>query len=207
MRHVFYLALAVGLSGIVAGPTPVEAQTAPADRAATIPPQAGQEPAAPAVEPPPPPPPPADPVAAAILQRAADVREKMPPRERQERAELAAFYTARSGEPLWLSAGVFTPRAEQTAAEIRRADDWGLRAADFDLPAIAAGARATDLAAAELQMSLAVLKYARHARGGRMDPTQLSNYIDRTPPLPEPKAVLEGIAAAAEPDAYMRGLH
>ena len=56
-------------------------------------------------------------------------------------------------------------------------------------------------------ISLAVLKYARHARGGRMDPTFLSKYIDRKPPIADPGRVIEETAKASQPDAYLRGLH
>jgi Putative peptidoglycan binding domain/Scaffold domain len=55
-------------------------------------------------------------------------------------------------------------------------------------------------------LSLTALKYAR---GGRItDPaTQLSSYLDRKPQLIDAKDVVEKIAAAGEPDAYLRGLH
>ena len=52
-----------------------------------------------------------------------------------------------------------------------------------------------------------MLKYARHARGGRLDPPTLSPIIDRRPHIYEPKSVLEAIAANDAPDAYLRGLH
>jgi L,D-transpeptidase YcbB len=131
----------------------------------------------------------------------------------EERAALAAFYESRGAQPLWVKGGGLSPHAELAILEITRADEWGLRAADFALPSLAmaatAGSESTkvDLAGAELKLSLAVLKYARHARGGRMMPGELSNYIDRKPPLLEPKTVLEQIAKAEAPDAYLRGLH
>ncbi len=65
------------------------------------------------------------------------------------------------------------------------------------------------LADAEIATSLSALKYARYARGGRIiDPaTQLSSYLDRKPQLLEPKTVLDQLAAAGEPDSYLRGLN
>ena len=54
---------------------------------------------------------------------------------------------------------------------------------------------------------LPCLKYARYARGGRLDPSSISPIIDRQPHIFEPKSVLEGIAAAVSADAYLRGLH
>ena len=93
-------------------------------------------------------------------------------------------------------------------AEIAKADDWGLAASAFELPKLAQGdAAAADLASAEIKLGLAVLKYARHARGGRMDPAQLSKHLDQKPALREPKAVLEAIVATDTPGTYLRDLH
>jgi murein L,D-transpeptidase YcbB/YkuD len=97
--------------------------------------------------------------------------------------------------------------------EINRADDWGLDAAAFDIPELpAAGGMplpARQLADAEIGLSLAVMKYARYARGGRIeDPaTQLSSYLDRKPQIRPPFLVMTGIAAAEAPDDYLRRLH
>jgi murein L,D-transpeptidase YcbB/YkuD len=61
-------------------------------------------------------------------------------------------------------------------------------------------------ARAEIELSLAVLKYARYARGGRTDPDKLKN-VDMRPSFREPKTVLAEIAEAAEPDLYLQSLH
>ncbi len=96
----------------------------------------------------------------------------------------------------------------KTIKEIRSADDWGLDASAFSLPGNpAAGARPETLADAELKLSAAVLKYARHARGGRLDPPSLSDIIDRRPHIYDPKSVLRAVAAAEYADAYLRSLH
>ena len=93
-------------------------------------------------------------------------------------------------------------------AEIAKADDWGLAASAFELPRLAQGEAApAALAAAEIKLGLAVLKYARHARGGRIDPAQLSKHLDQKPTLREPKVVLEAMAATETPGNYLRDLH
>lgn len=150
---------------------------------------------------------PADPVADAITRRLADPAFKNARADREDRVALIAYYEARAGKPLWAGEAGLKPAAIAAAREIRKADDWGLKADDFDPPATEVAATSADLADAELKLSLAVLKYARHARGGRMDPMQLSNYIDRQPPLLAPAAVLDGIAKADASDAYLRKLH
>jgi murein L,D-transpeptidase YcbB/YkuD len=126
--------------------------------------------------------------------------------DRSEHGALLAFYETRSYAPLWLTeAGAPAPKAALVAAEIGRADEWGLEPKDFTLPSGGTGAAAAD----EIAISLAVLKYGRYARGGRiLNPSaQLSSYLDRRPQLLKPQAILEGIAAADGPDAYLRGLN
>jgi L,D-transpeptidase YcbB len=135
---------------------------------------------------------------------------KLSEEEREQRAALAAFYADRKGSPLWVAQTGFTARGAVVLAEIRRAEEWGLKAADFDLPSLDASDPDREaLSEAEAKLSLAVLEYARQARGGRIsEPAQqLSSYLDRAPGLLEPKTVLESIATAPELDAYLRGLH
>ncbi len=160
-------------------------------------------------------PPPQDPLAIALQQRLAARAGKGDDGERGDLAALSAFYAARTFAPLWVTAAGLTPKAGAAIEEIKKADAWGLEARDFALPQLAAApaggaAPAIEaLAEAEATLSAAVLKYARHARGGRIkDPANdLSSYLARMPQLLDPKDVLEKIAAAGEPDAYLRGLH
>ncbi len=122
-------------------------------------------------------------------------------------AGLEAFYTANPDRWIWLSAGEVTAGARRVIAAIGGADDWGLRASDFKRPDPPSDASLQALARFEATLSLAVLKYARHARGGRIDPLRLSDNLDRQPPLPDPKQVLTEIAASDAPDAYLLQHH
>ena len=90
-----------------------------------------------------------------------------------------------------------------------KADDWGLRARDFALPQLRAGANTPEAAAAtEMALTFAVLKYARHARGGRLgDLPSISKVLDYRPPVRRPADVLTDIAASYAPDADWRSLH
>ncbi len=131
--------------------------------------------------------------------------------ERAERAALLSFYEARAYAPLWFDPPASpNVKASSVIAEIKRAGEWGLDPRDFALPALAGAEAAPEsMAAAEVKLSLAVLKYGRYARGGRIiNPTeQLSSYLDRRPQLLKPAAILDGLASAPQPDAYLRGLH
>ncbi len=86
-----------------------------------------------------------------------------------------AFYEARTGAPLWVTEMGFSARGQAALFEIGKADDWGLDAAAFDLPP-AGGLPTTpeDQATAEIKLDLAILKYARFARGGRFNPSEIS---------------------------------
>jgi murein L,D-transpeptidase YcbB/YkuD len=95
-----------------------------------------------------------------------------------------------------------------TPAEVERADDWGLDAAAVELPPAFNLPRSTDdEALAEIDLDLAILKYARFARGGRLKPGQVSGVFDQAAPLRDPKIVLMEIAAAKAPGAYLQSLH
>jgi murein L,D-transpeptidase YcbB/YkuD len=124
-----------------------------------------------------------------------------------ERAALTAFYADRSAL-IWVTADGFTERARHAMAEIAEADDWGLAAKAFALPVLSAEERSpAALADAEIKLGVAVLKYARHARGGRLDPAQVSRNFDQKPSLRDPKAVLETVAGLDTPGNYLRALH
>jgi murein L,D-transpeptidase YcbB/YkuD len=131
--------------------------------------------------------------------------------ERSERAALISFYESRGYASLWVDARAgYTPKGSAAAGEIKRASEWGLDPRDFALPAGAGEAASLEAAAAaEAKTALAILKYARHARGGRIvNPSeQLSSYLDRRPQLLKPATILEGAAAAEWPDLYLRSLH
>jgi len=152
------------------------------------------------------PPAPADPVVASIRRKLADpsLRKGAAP---EDVAALEAVYAGRSG-PLWMTPMGFSAKAQAAIDEIGKADDWGLSAAEFELPPAGDLPKTADAQAiAEIDLGLAILKYARFARGGRADPSELSVLLDQKPTLKNPKIVLAEIAASPAPDAYLRSLH
>jgi murein L,D-transpeptidase YcbB/YkuD len=153
-----------------------------------------------------PPPPPADPIVAAVrtwLGTAANTSKA----HKDDAAAAVAFYGARSEKPLWVDSAGFTANAKSAMDEVRKADDWGLSAAAFDLPDLAGTPSTEALAEAEGKLSLTLLKYVRFARGGRINPASLSRILDVTPPIKDPNTVLAELAAASAADAYLRDQH
>ncbi len=133
-------------------------------------------------------------------------------KEQAERTALAEFYAARSGPALWMSETGFNAKTKLLVSEIKNANVYGLEQRDFSLPAMPDNNSATltveAATDAEVQLSLAALKYARHARGGRIaEPAELLNSnLDRKPQLIAPKVVLEKLAGSEEPDQVLRSL-
>jgi len=159
------------------------------------------------LEPAPPPPPPAHPVV-------ADIRAKLeePGKFKNVAASdlkaLKEFYGAHEGPPLWITDIGFSEKARAVMAEIKKADDWGLDAASFELPPeddllATPNAHADD----ELQLSIAVLSYARDAQIGRLTPSEVNKLFDQHPKLRDPQTVLAETAAADNPSAYLVSLH
>lgn len=129
-----------------------------------------------------------------------------------DRAALAAHYEKTVGEALWVSRSGFNDAARSVIAEIEKAGEWGLNAADYVIPQLQArnGDYAfADLAAAEVLLSLSAMQYARHARGGRIGTPseQLSSYIDRKPQTVEPAKILSALMAAPDKGEHLRSLH
>ena len=145
-----------------------------------------------------------DPIVTQVRQRLA-VLGGTKSFHRDDIAAVQAYYAAAS-KAVWTSRDGLSGRGKDALAEIGRAEDSGLKAAAFELPLLAESTPEA-LAEAEIKMSLAILKYARHARGGRLDPSSISRKFDQRPVVFEPKSVLQAIAATDTVDAYLRGLH
>jgi L,D-transpeptidase YcbB len=127
---------------------------------------------------------------------------------------IETFYANRDYRPVWVDETGPTRAANAVISTLRQAGDWGLHDSDFRLEALSAEKQdgrwsATDTAAIELEISNAVVRYANHARGGRIpEPSQqLTTYIDRTPNLPDPKSVLDQISQSSNPADALRGYH
>ena len=158
-----------------------------------------------ATEPKPPAPP--HPVVAIIREKLADsVLTK--DAEQEDVEALQAFYGARSAPPLWITEMGFSAKGQAVLFEIQKADDWGLEPKDFALPeAGALPADETAQALAEIKLDLALLKYARFARGARHVPSEISDLFDQAPTLRAPGTVMAEVGATSAPDIYLQSLH
>ena len=99
--------------------------------------------------------------------------------------------------------------AKSVIEEIGKADDYGLRASDYTVPKLKdfdpkSPDATAQLADAEVTLSAAAIRYARDARGGRIDPASLTDNLDPTLMLPDPVQFMETIAIRSDAAAYLR---
>ena len=126
-----------------------------------------------------------------------------------EQGALVEFFSAPDAKLLWVDENGLTDRGKAAMQEIAKADDYGLRSADYPLPKLdgfdaSADQAVSQLAGAEVTLDFAVLDYTRDARGGRINPQSLSKNLDPSLALPEPSEVLGVIAIRPDPAAYLR---
>ena len=185
---------------------PSDGDQKPADTAAPAPSEAEQQRPA-AIAPTVAEPPPADPIVAEIRLKLRDPALRKGAAA-DDLAALETFYGELAGPPLWITTVGFSARAGALIAEIQKAGDWGLAPEAFDLPPASDLPATTEAQAIdEIKLALAVLKYARFAKGGRVSPGRISILFDQKPNLRDPRIVLSEIAASASPGAYLTSLH
>lgn len=132
-----------------------------------------------------------------------------------EWAGVSSVYTAHKFEPFWVSETGTTKVGRTLIQTLKTADEWGLDNNQYRTPQIADESDNNPKldpetwAELELKLTAAALRYASHARGGRiLNPTeQLSSYIDRKPQLIDPAVVLTKLVNADDPSSVLHGLH
>ncbi len=131
-----------------------------------------------------------------------------------DRDALKSFYAGRQYRPVWVDELGPTRAARSAIAGLERADDWGLNINGLKLKSVFVPLQqgrwtSAEAAAAEYEISAAILSYARQARGGRIaEPARtLSSYLDRRPIMLAPADVLAQTTAASEPDGVLRSFH
>lgn len=143
-----------------------------------------------------------------LMKELGDNKPAPSAEQKLDEQALDKFYQEADRKPIWVSEDDFLQGARDVAAEFARADDYGLDPAEFKLPAMDSASPTRDhLGGAELMLSRAVLKYARHARGGRIKPGTVGQQLHDAPEMPDPYDILVAIASSEDAAAYLRSLH
>ncbi len=123
-------------------------------------------------------------------------------------SEIEGFYRSPGAKPLWVDDRGFTQNGLGLADEISKAYTYGLDSAQFQLPDLqATDLSPSDLAAAEISLSVAAAKYVWHARGGRVDPSKLSLWLDQSPRGIYASEVLGVFTRSRDAAAILRSYH
>ncbi len=145
--------------------------------------------------------------AEAIRARLAAIADAGDARAKRDAAGVSAFYAARDYHPVWIDGGELGAVAGHVVARLAAAAADGLNPADYALPALALGSAGLTtpdrLAEADVELSLAVARFARHAYSGRLEPSAISGYIDITPTPPDSFEVLAKVSSSADPAAAL----
>ncbi len=117
---------------------------------------------------------------------------------------LRAFYEGRAFAPMWVDA---TGLNERGAALLRGFDGSGrdgLVPADYDPgPSVRGGGDTAHLAATDVALTAALLRYASDIRRGRAVPEKMDENQRIAPRPIDPAQVLEGAATAPDVEAYL----
>lgn len=129
--------------------------------------------------------------------------------DRADRAGIAAFYEDNSYTKVWIKDGKLSKAALSLADEIAKADHIGLNPADYTVPSFEAGVELSEneFFAAELEMSLAAVRFTRHLASGRLEPLKVSASLDIHPVRPNAKSVLADLSIADDPIAELNDYH
>ena len=137
-------------------------------------------------------------------------RRDVAPSEAQKAwlAQLKSFYGSRSGMPVWVDGRGYNAFSESAVTELANAGDWGLDASDFAVTPLDTDITSQEnLADAEIAFSLAVVEYADQARGGRIDPSSLSLWLDHPPETTFATGVMIEIISHADAGEALRKMH
>ena len=183
VRKVILALALIGLSATAFGEEPASdaATTAPA----AVPPETANPaatPAAPASQ---------SKLKDLIATRLAQVVDHKP-----EQTAAEAFYRARAFQPIWSENGVALPRARAASEYLAKVASEGLDSRDYPTPDFSRDMDAQTAAANDLQLTAAILKYARHASAGRVSFTRVSGAILYPTHAADPAQVLAQVSTA-----------
>jgi murein L,D-transpeptidase YcbB/YkuD len=109
---------------------------------------------------------------------------------KKDRMVIDAFYSGRDYAPLWITDGKANARAKAAINYLAHVDADGLNPADYPVPNLSS-ADPSELAEADLKLSMAVITYAHHAAVGRVHWSRVSPDISYdNVKAPEPADVL-----------------
>ncbi|TKB61559.1 MAG: hypothetical protein E5W81_20830, partial [Mesorhizobium sp.] len=126
---------------------------------------------------------------------------------------LIAYYSA-NPDFIWVTGTSPNSRAEDAVRVLGEAASYGLTPADYTVEVPAAGEsagnadeRLKELVRFEMALSARVLRYARDAQSGRVDPNRMTGYYDFPPKPLDMEGVLKTLAHTQQVRTYLESRH
>ncbi len=137
----------------------------------------------------------------AAIKAALDKRETAPLKganvgeRRKERKAVAFLYAAHGFAPLWSADGKASVAVASLLERLAHSGDDGLTVPQVP-SAVAATGEPAAIADSDIDLTDAIVAYARQATGSRVDPTAISPLIGVKRPLADPAEVVDALTAA-----------
>jgi L,D-transpeptidase YcbB len=154
-----------------------------------------------------------DPMAQSLWQRLRDGTSGARATAAQRKAVLA-FYEARGFTPIWVNRNAVEQRVDKLRHYFTVAGREGLDPKDYTVAAdvghldqLTESEKVRTLTRYDIQLTVAALRYAQHASGGRILPNRLSGYHDLNPPTVSGETALAALAASPALERYLASLH
>jgi murein L,D-transpeptidase YcbB/YkuD len=118
----------------------------------------------------------------------------------KDREALSAYYAQAERPLIWVQDGVWSPAAQGAMERLKAADEDGLDPAAYPLPdrGLRKDATPAQWARADVKLSLSVIRYARDARGARIDLARLSPLVTPKLAIPTIGEVLSRVSSAGD---------
>jgi L,D-transpeptidase YcbB len=120
-----------------------------------------------------------------------------------EQAAVEAFYRERAFQPIWSANGVALPRTRTAVEYLAKVSSEGLDPRDYPTPDFSRDMSEEAAAANEIGLTASILKYARHASGGRVSFTRVSGAILYPSHAADPAQVLTQVSSTDDVGAVL----
>ncbi|NBJ12164.1 L,D-transpeptidase family protein [Microvirga arsenatis] len=123
----------------------------------------------------------------------------------RDREALSAYYARAERALVWAQDGAWSPAARAAMERLKAADEDGLDPADYAFAeaGLRKEASPAQWARADVKLSLSVVRYARDARGARIDLPRLSPLVTPKLAIPGVEDVLSTVSSAKDANAAL----
>ena len=123
-------------------------------------------------------------------------------------ADVMAFYAQNAYRPLWITPeATLSETAQKLSAFLTQAEKDGLNSRDYLIPEIHSDMPLQQQAEIDIALSLAIIRYAQDARGGRLEPSRISSAMTPKLELPDSLSVFEKLANTDDPVKILADFH